>query len=137
MHRPTITRALAIWLLIMLVESFHGMFRTIFLVPMVGDFPARQIGVFTGSAIIFAITWFSMPWLRGTQQAAPKTWWAIGVIWVVLTLVFEILLGRALALSWQRIIEDYNPAQGGLMGLGMAAMLVTPWVVANWRKIKL
>jgi hypothetical protein len=105
----------------------------------------------------FAIRWLTMPWLSGKPHAAPTrhspipkaipfglggnpispstaACLTIGTIWVVLTVLFEITLGRALGLSWQRIIEDYNLAEGGLMGFGLVGMFVTPWLVAKWRK---
>jgi hypothetical protein len=45
-----IRRAVAIWGVIILAEVVHGIARTLFLQPIVGDFRARQIAVFTGSA---------------------------------------------------------------------------------------
>lgn len=45
-------RALLVFLLIATVEVLHGIARVIFLAPRLGDFPARQFAVFTGSALI-------------------------------------------------------------------------------------
>ena len=42
-------RAFLVWLLIIAIESVHGTLRVLFLQPLVGDFRARQIAVFTGS----------------------------------------------------------------------------------------
>jgi hypothetical protein len=93
----------------------------------------------------FAICWLTMPWLSGKPHTASNnhggnpislstaTCLTIGAIWVVLTALFEITLGRALGLTWQRIIEDYNLAEDGLMGFGLAATFVTPWLVVKWR----
>ena len=50
-------RAFAIWLLLITAEVVHGIVRTLVLTPAVGDFRARQIGVFTGSLLILLITW--------------------------------------------------------------------------------
>ena len=44
----------------------------------------------------------------------------VGALWVALTLTFEILLGRAIGASWDRILSDYNPARGGFMLAGLA-----------------
>jgi hypothetical protein len=63
MTKRLFARALAVWLLIILAESIHGTLRTLLLVPVVGDFPARQISVFTGAVIIFAIAWFTHRWV--------------------------------------------------------------------------
>ena len=54
-------RALAVWLAIVVAETLHGIARTLWLTPIVGDHAARQIGVGTGSVLIFtrtkAATW--------------------------------------------------------------------------------
>ena len=45
-------RAIAIWLLIVVAESVHGVIRQLFIAPILGDLPARQLGVFIGSVLI-------------------------------------------------------------------------------------
>ena len=63
-------RAILIWLIIAAAEVIHGLLRIKFLNRRVGDHRARQIGVFTGSTIIFAIAWWSSPWIgAGTREA--------------------------------------------------------------------
>jgi hypothetical protein len=63
-----------------------------------------------------------------------RTQWAVGAYWVALTLGFEFALGRALGSSWERILEDYNPARGGFMILGMAFLFLAPRLAATWRR---
>jgi hypothetical protein len=58
---------------------------------------------------------------------------AVGRLWVALTVCFEMALGRALELSWGRILSDYNPAQGGFMLLGLAVMFAAPTLAWKWR----
>jgi hypothetical protein len=48
-------RALLVWLVIIGVETVHGILRTLVLLPAVGDFRARQISVLTGSVLIFGV----------------------------------------------------------------------------------
>ncbi len=124
-------RALVVWLVIIAVETIHGILRTLLLVPMMGDFPARQISVFTGSFLIFGVTLFFINWIaaKTTLQLL-----IVGVLWVALTVIFEITLGRlVLDLSWDRITEDYNIARGGLLGLGLLFMAVSPLLAAKLR----
>lgn len=47
--------ALLVRLLVIAAEILHGIARGVFLVPFVGDFRSRQIGVGTGSLIILAV----------------------------------------------------------------------------------
>jgi hypothetical protein len=116
-------RAIVVWMLIMLAETGHGAIREVFIAPMIGDLPARQLGVFVGCGIIFAIAWLTARWMGARTRQAQ---WRVGVLWLVLTLGFEILLGRMLGMSWARILSDYNLARGGLMLVGLAFMFSAP-----------
>jgi hypothetical protein len=126
-------RSIAVWLIIMLAESVHGVLRTLLLAPLIGDFRARQVSVFTGAAIIFAISYATIRWIGARRSAVLLR---IGFIWVLLTMTFEVLLGRfVMKLDWSRILSDYDLTHGGLMGVGLLAMWVTPLVTAKLRGV--
>lgn len=121
-------RSLVVWLVIIAVETVHGFLRTLLLVPMVGDFSARQLSVFTGSLLIFVVTLLLIKWIdaRTTFQLI-----MVGALWVLLTILFEVMLGRlVLDSSWDRITEDYDITRCGLLGFGIMFMLVSP-LLAN------
>ena len=123
-------RAVLAWMLIMLAETLSGTARNLFIAPVIGDLRARQLGVPVGCLLIFVIAWLTARWLDARTRRAQL---AAGVLWVALTLMFEFLLGRALGMSWDRILSDYNPARGGLMLLGLAFMLFAPLIAARMR----
>jgi hypothetical protein len=124
-------RAVAIWGGIILAEVAHGIARVLILEPIVGDFRARQIAVFTGSAIILGIALASIRWLR---PSSPREALGAGAIWLALTLTFEILFGRFVAgASWDRLWSDYNLLQGGLLPLGLLVLTMAPLGAAHWR----
>lgn len=123
-----ILRALEVWLVISVVEIIHGAVRIAALQPLVGDFRARQIAVFTGSLLIIATTFFFRRWLCA---ASVSDCLIVGAAWVVLTLGFEFLLGRGLSLSWERILSDYDLARGGLMPIGLTIMFFSPLIVSR------
>lgn len=120
---PVIIRALLVWLLIVAAESVQGGLRRMLFDPDV-EFVVRQVSVLTGALIIFAITWACIRWLRIRSAGGAL---GVGVLWVALTLAFEIVIGRVLGLSWARIASDYDLLHGGLMPLGLLAMALTPW----------
>jgi hypothetical protein len=131
----TFLRAFIIWLVIIFAESLHGAARVLFLEPYVGDFKARQIAVFTGSAMILAIALAAVRWLRagGLSQLI-----RVGLMWLFLTLGFEISLGRFVAgYSWERIASDYKLSEGGLLPIGLLVMTVAPAVAAYVRNVDL
>ena len=124
-------RASLTWMLIILAETLHGIVRNLFIAPVIGDLRARQHSELAGCVLIFIIAWLTTRWIgarsRGTQLQ-------VGALWVLLTLVFEFALGRALGASWERILDDYNPARGGFMILGMAFLFLAPRLAATWRR---
>lgn len=125
-------RILAVWMLIMLVETVHGALRAIFLAPRIGDLAARQIGVVIGSLLIFAIAVATLRWMRvGTSRAQILA----GVVWAGLTLAFEVLLGIAMNLDVSRILSDYLPWRGGFMAFGLLFMAAAPRLAAKLRGI--
>ena len=126
-----IRRALAVWLVIILVETMHGIARTLLLVPVVGDFRARQIGVFTGSALILAI---AIAFIRWVQPLRLRDALVVGLVWLVLTLVFEVAFGRFVAgATWARLASDYDLAHGGLLPIGLAVETLAPAIAARLR----
>ena len=122
-------RALEVWLVISVVEVIHGIARIAFLQPLVGDFHARQIAVFSGSVLILAVAFLFRGW------TGAKTFWeclVVGTIWVLLTIGFEVFLGRNfMDLTWERILSDYDLRHGGLMLIGLTVMLFAPLIVSR------
>ena len=123
-------RAFAVWLLLITAEVVHGIVRTLVLTPVVGDFRARQLGVFSGSLLILLISAFTIRWIRAS---GPRTLLMIGSGWVVLTVAFEISLGRMLGYSWERLGSDYNMREGGLLPIGLVIMATAPLIAARLR----
>lgn len=122
---PALLRAVLIWLLIIAAESVHGALRRLLFSPEV-EIAVRQLSVLIGAVVIFAITWVFLDWIRVKTARGAL---AIGTAWVVMTLAFELALGRLIGLGWDRIAADYDLPNGGLMPLGLLAMWLTPWLV--------
>lgn len=117
-------RGAAVWLALVVAETLHGIARTLLLAPHVGDFRARQIAVFSGSALILAIAYATVRWIgaRSTRELL-----TLGLSWLAGMLTFEITFGRWVARQpWERIFADYDLAHGGLLPIGMAMLALSP-----------
>jgi hypothetical protein len=124
-----VVRSLAIWLVLIATEIVHGILRTIFLVPLVGEFRSNQIGVFSGSAIILVIAYLTIRWIGATNY---RDTLFVGTIWLLATVAFEIGFGRfVMGLSWEQITADYNLLEGGLMPLGLAILFFSPMIASK------
>lgn len=123
--------AAAAWVLIAAVEVIHGILRVRFLNPRVGDHRARQIAVFSGSALILLMAYALVPPLDIHSRMGLLS---VGLLWVLLMLAFEIILGRwVFHLSWKRIGSDFDLRQGGLLAFGMLVLFLSPLLVMKLR----
>jgi len=124
----------AVWLVIIAVEFVHGIVRTLLIVPHLGDFPARQVGVFTGSILILLIAYLFVPWI-GAENTS--TLILAGLVWLLLTVGFELGFGRlVLGRSWESLRSDYNLFRGGLLPLGLLVLSSSPLIATALRRRK-
>lgn len=124
-------RALVIWIGIASAETLHGILRVSVLNRRVGDRVARRIAVFSGSAIILTIGWFSIPWIAPASSADSLM---VGALWLVLMLSYDIGLARfALRMPWSRIAADFDIRRGNFLGVGMLILFATPLLIARWK----
>jgi hypothetical protein len=123
-------RALVVWVVLMLAEIVHGTLREFYLKPLIGDFRARQVAVFTGSCLLFGITCWLVRWMRAEGRLL-----LVGTAWVVLTVAFEVGAGRWLAgRSWEDVGADFALSRGGLLPLGLVVLWLSPLVAARLRR---
>lgn len=113
----------------MLVETLHGIFRGLLLLPLVGQIRANQIGVAVGSLLILVISILTIKWIGASRTSELL---GVGLIWLILTIAFEIGLGYTFG-GWGRVSMDYDPRQGGLMPLGLLILLFSPLIARRIR----
>ena len=124
-------KAFAIWLIFIAAESLNGTLREVWLVPVLGDVRAHQLSFVVGSILILAIATLSIRWLQPSRILQLIQ---VGFLWMMLTLGFELFLGRlVLGYDWNRIVADYNPFKGGLMAFGLVLLLLAPLIAAKLR----
>jgi hypothetical protein len=122
-----------VWSCIIIVEVLHGIARTMFLAPAIGDFRARQIAVFTGSFLILIVATSFIRWIRPAHAGEALS---VGIVWLVLTLAFELGFGRYVAhASWSRIASDYDLLRGGLLPIGLCVLTAAPLIAAKFRHV--
>jgi hypothetical protein len=122
-------RAVVVWLIIVAIESLHGAMRIIFLEPVLGEVGARQFAVLSGTALVYIIAYLLIGWIAAGNR---RSLLAIGVGWALLTITFEISVGRFLGLSWARIASDYDIRHGGFLVFGLTAMALAPLVARDF-----
>ena len=131
MELPVVIKYIAAWLGMMALAAVNGLARDKLYGPRVGELAAHQFS--TGILLIlFGLYFYALERLwplysRGTA-------WAIGVVWLIMTLLFETALGRFVAREpWKRVFADYNVLAGRLWILVPVWVLCGPYVVFRLR----
>ena len=118
------SRALAIWLFLLILAVLNGAMRERLITPRLG----KQGGHIASTAILCAaiilVAWLSISWM-GPKNGREAL--IVGLVWVALTVVFEFLAGHyAFGNSWERLIADYNVFRGRIWILVLLANLFAP-----------
>lgn len=130
-----ILKSIVIWLVFILAESLNGAARIFWLVPLLDDSLAHQVSFATGSVLVLTIATLFIRWLHTSHVSQLL---GVGILWFLLTVVYEICLGLfILGYSWQQIGADYNLVQGGLMPIGLVWLMLSPFVAAKNRRVSL
>jgi hypothetical protein len=108
-----------LWFPMLIIAIMNGFLREFVIKKHVNDLAAHQLSTLT-LIIFFAVyIWFVMA--RFPPGSAGDAM-LIGMLWLVLTLVFEFGFGRWRGNSWQTMLADYNLAKGRLW------VLIPVWV---------
>lgn len=126
-------RTVLVWLVMASVETAQGLIRRLVLAPLTGEVAADLAGLAVGIVLVLLIAWWSAGYV-GAAQPADRL--KVGGVWVLLTLAYEIFIGRLLGLSWVQIARDYRLDQGGLLPIGLFAMLFAPMIVDALRSLR-
>lgn len=122
-----VSKSLAIGLLIALGEVVNGNVRVRLLHRRFGKKRAKLISFFSGTFIIYAICWFTLPWLAPSGYLDCVK---IGFIWLAIMLALDIYYGRyVFKLRWTKIWEDFNLLKGNMLGLGMLLLFLSPVII--------
>jgi hypothetical protein len=128
-----VRRSLVIWVVMLIAASVNGAIREAVLVPVMGDVAGRAASTLLLSGLVLLLAYVSIEWIhpRSGREA-----WAVGGLWVALTLAFEFLAGHYLfGNPWSRLLEDYDVFRGRIWILVLITTAVAPRLCARMRGI--
>lgn len=121
-----IVNKILLWFPLTVIAIMNGTFRTFILTRFFNDYVAHQLSSLLLIALIFFYTKvvYNRLSLRTSRDA-----WMTGMIWFVLTIVFEFSLGYFVSgLSFESMLEAYNLLEGNLWTLVLMSMAIIPWL---------
>ncbi|WP_372882651.1 hypothetical protein [Psychromonas sp.] len=128
-----VIKAIGIWLVIVIAAIFNGLFREKILTPLIGARFSLPVSGLLLSLLVLSVAFLFIPLLNEQQQSV---YFAVGMLWVALTLAFEFLFGHfVLGKSWQEIILVFDFRKGELFVVVLLITAVSPWLAAKARGI--
>jgi len=126
-----VRKALVLWAAILVLAVANGILRESALVPALGALGGLVASGVVLCACIFLVAFLAAPWYG--RLAASKCW-LIGLLWLVLTLLFEFGFGRVVQhKAWAQLLRAYTFEGGNIWPVVLAVTLVSPWLAARLR----
>jgi hypothetical protein len=127
-----IKKSLLIWLAIVPLAILNGAFRDMVINPLINDKYGRPLSCFSLCLIIFALCYFTIPRIgKGTA----KTYWIIGLWWMLLTVLFETGMGLVMGITFSELMKAYDITTGNFWLLVVLFTGIAPWLTAKTRKL--
>jgi hypothetical protein len=128
-----LVRAAVVWLLLLFLAILNGTVRETVLNPQLGPEAGHIVSTVLLSGLIVLVAWVAVPWI-GPETS--RLAFAVGVLWLGLTLAFEFGAGHWLfRRSWAELLVDYNLASGRIWPLVLVATLLAPILAGKWRHL--
>jgi hypothetical protein len=126
-------KILGLWVLLAFIAVINGVVRDRLVALQIGERLALPLSGVLLSLFIFIVSLIFLPFLN---ISSPYGFWQMGIIWVLLTLAFEFLLGHyVMGKPWEKIIEVFYIHKGNLYLLALVATALSPYLAAKIRGI--
>lgn len=126
-------KGVAIWVLLLVVAILNAAVRDKLLAPLLGQEIALPLSGILLSILVFLITLALIP-LLGTGTTASIHYWLVGLMWLLLTIVFDFTFGHYfMRKRWSQLIEIYSVSTGNLWVLVLLVTTISPYVAAKCR----
>lgn len=126
-----IWKSIIAWIALMVIAVANGVVRNSWYGGSLSELRAHQVSSLTLIVLIGLFTWalYGLWSLRSAGEA-----WAIGLIWLVLTVTFEFLFGHYVMKNpWSRLLYDYNIFAGRIWALVLVWITIVPYIVYRLR----
>lgn len=122
---------LAAWLGLVVLGFVNAAIRQVVYARYVSDLAAHQISTLTLCILVGLYSWALGGLLR---LQSPGQALEVGLIWMVLTIIFEFGFGHYVAgASWDKLLRAYNILEGRGWGLFILWVGLVPWVIYRMR----
>ena len=133
MDRSMAQKSLEVWLFVALAAMMNGMFRSLFLVPRLGDHAAHVLSVLMMMILVLLLS--SALVNRFLREYGNSDLFLIGFLWMAMSVSVDFLFEYfVMDVPWRVILRDYNLFSGRIWLLVLVTELIGPWFMASNRR---
>ena len=127
-----ILKSILIWALIIPLAILNGGLRDELIAPLIGIEYARPLSGLTLCLLAFAVSLLFIPKLG---KGSRKDYLFIGLVWILLTVIFETVMILALGNSCGEVIKAYDITTGDLWLMVVLFTGIVPYLSAKTKHI--
>jgi hypothetical protein len=128
METKILLKSLLIWFSILVLGVLNGGLRNYIITPLIGEKFSRPLSGVTLCCLIFIVSIIFIPLLG---KGLKITYIQMGILWVLLTIIFETIIGLILGSTLREILNAYNITTGDLWLLVVLFIGFVPLIVAR------
>ena len=118
------------WVAMAAIAIANGALREATFGKALPELAAHQVSTLIGSIAMGVFIGFVV---RFWPPASDAQAWAIGVLWLGLTLVFEFAMGLVvMKKTWAQALADYDVRKGRVWPLFLVWITIAPWLFHRW-----
>lgn len=130
MDRNAVQKCFEVWLFVAVAATINGMFRSLFLVPRVGEHTAHVLSALMLMIVVLLSS--SVLVNRLLKEYENTDLFLIGTLWVALSVSADFVFEHfVLDVPWRAILYDYNLLSGRIWILVLTTEFLGPWFMAS------
>lgn len=121
-----LTKYILLWFPMIVIAILNGALRQGIYVTFLDNLAAHQLSVVSGILFFAIYIWIIT---RKWKIKSSKESIQIGLIWLLMTIVFEFLFGHfVMGHSWEKLFYDYNILEGRLWMVVLIWITISPFI---------
>lgn len=125
-----LVKGVAVWGVILVLAFANAGLREVILIPRFGNVRSLTASGVILSLLVLLVAYVSLPWMGAIRTRELLT---IGLSWFALTLVFDLLLGRAQGERLRQQLDAYLFKRGNLWPVVLLVTASAPYLAAKLR----
>lgn len=123
-------KAFVVWICMLLLAMVNGGLREGLLMKVLNHGLANVLSGVLLSVLIFAVTWWLLPW---TGLRSVTALLCLGLAWLIMTVAFEFVFGWMQNKPMAEMLAAYRFNHGNIWPIVLLVLAISPYVVGHYK----